>query len=250
MHMRFVRLRVKEGGLDGLSRFYDENVIPALQETDGCLFASLLETTEDDDEVVSLTLWRNAEVAEVYEKSGLFDRLLDGSDEFLAGAAEWRVQLTGDRGDSPKLVQEPAVETMPVEIAALGTDHDDTPPELFVRIVALRLKEGRFAELRERYNELVVPELLATKGCRAVFLVEGIAVRSRALSVTVWETENDAIRYELMGRFEDLISKLSDYLEGLYEWDVSLDSPKPAQVDDEAIEIRGYRLVTGRRFEG
>ena len=53
-----------------------------------------------------------------------------------------------------------------------------------------------------------------------------------------------------MGRFEDLIAKLSDFFEGLYEWDVSLDSPRGAADDDEAIEIRGYRLVTGRRLGG
>ncbi len=50
MHMRFVRFKVKEGKLWGFAGFYEDRIIPAMQETEGCLFASLLQPSGDDDE--------------------------------------------------------------------------------------------------------------------------------------------------------------------------------------------------------
>ena len=108
--MRFVRLTVKDGRFNDLRDFYESRVIPALQNTRGCLFVSLLQPTEGENECVSLTLWSSQKRVEEYENSGLYDELLDESDDFLAEASEWRVQLAGDHGgDGPRL-QEPEVE--------------------------------------------------------------------------------------------------------------------------------------------
>ena len=83
MFMRFVNLKVKEGMLRDLARFYEDRVIPALQDSGGCLYASLLQPSDDDRECVSLTFWRSSEAADAYEKSGAYDELLDDSDVFL-----------------------------------------------------------------------------------------------------------------------------------------------------------------------
>ena len=61
MFMRFVNLKVKEGRLNDFARFYEERTIPALRETKGCLYASLLKPTADDVECVSMTMWRSRE---------------------------------------------------------------------------------------------------------------------------------------------------------------------------------------------
>jgi heme-degrading monooxygenase HmoA len=250
MYMRFVRLIVKEGRLNDFRKFYETRVIHALQETKGCLFASLLQPSGEDHECVSLTLWSSQKRAEEYEHSGLYDQLLDDSDEFLAEAAEWRAQLAGDPGgDFPRL-QEPDVEAFPVEIVAESGEIDDTDlPHLFLRIVAVRVDPGRFGELREAYNSEVVPALLETPGCVAVFLVEGMSVHSRALSVTVWDSEEKAVRYEMSGAFDRLASKLSEYFSGLYQWKLSLvPSAERDEVTGQDLDVSGYRIVTGRRL--
>ena len=71
MYARFVRLTLKEGRFRDLQLFYDERVIPALQTTRGCLFASLLQPTEESIECISVTLWSSQRRAEEYEESGL-----------------------------------------------------------------------------------------------------------------------------------------------------------------------------------
>jgi len=252
MHLRFVHLKVKEGRFHDLRRFYDERVIPAMQATKGCLFASLLQPTDNDDEFVSMTLWSSQGRAEAYERSGLYDQLLDDSDDFLAEASEWRVHLAGDpKGEVPRL-QDPEVEEYPVEIAVEGQRVDETvSPHLYVRIVAVRVQAGRFDELRERYDKVVVPALLETPGCLAVFLVEGIKASSRALSVTVWDNEEKADRYEMSGAFDKLVAELSEFFSGLYQWKLSLGSLREEdEVSGRDLDVSGYRVITGRRLRG
>jgi heme-degrading monooxygenase HmoA len=252
MHLRFVHLKVKEGRFHELRTFYDQRVIPAMQETKGCLFASLMQPTDNEDEYVSMTLWTSRKRAEEYEASGLYDQLLDASDDFLAEASEWRVQLKGDPGHDVPRLQEPQVEEYPVEIAVEGSRVDESvSPHLFVRIVAMRIQAGRFEELRERYNEVVVPALLETPGCLAVFLVEGIRATSRALSVTVWDNEEKAVRYEMSGAFDKLVGELSEFFSGLYQWKLSLaPSREGDEVSGRDLDVSGYHVITGRRLRG
>lgn len=250
MHLRFVQLKLDRRRVVDFRKFYDERVLPALQTADGCLFASLLQTTDADDECVSLTLWSGPEAAEAYESSGLYDALLDASDEYFAEASEWRAGLTGDPGPALKRLQDPEVESYPVEIAALpGPLAVGAPPSLFLRIVAVRVEAGKFEKLRERYNAEVVPALLATPGCRAVFLAEGFRTRSRALSVTIWDSEEHAIRYEMSGAFDQLTGRLREFFSGLYQWKLSLTpSREDGAVSGQDLDVAGYRMVSGRRL--
>jgi heme-degrading monooxygenase HmoA len=253
MHLRFVRLQVRKGRFQELREFYDERVIPALHETRGCLFASLLQPTDESDECLSVTLWSSQERAEAYEASGLYDKLLDESDDYLAEAVQWQVRLAGDPGvEKVQHLQDPEVETMPVEVLAQsGPAEEEAPPRLFVRIVAARVAAGRFGDLKERYDRVVVPRLLETPGCRAVFLVEGMQARSRALSVTVWENEEAAIRYEMSGLFDELTAELSEFFSGLYQWKLSLGPETDREtVSGRDLDVEGYQVVTGRRFRG
>jgi len=250
MFMRFVRLKVREGKHWEYAQFYEDRVIPAMQDTEGCLFASLLQPSGDDDESVSMTMWRSRELAEAYEKSGLYDQLLDESDEFLAEASEWRGRLAGDPGGTGPPLQDPEIEAYPVEVAGFSNGADEFSSRgIYLRIVAARVEAGKFAELKERFNNEIKPALLKIKGCRAVFLVEGIEARSRALSVTVWDSEEDAIRYEMSGAFDELTAKVSEFFSGLYQWKLSLAADEEgATVSGKDLDVRGYQLVTGRRL--
>lgn len=255
MYMRFVYLKVRQGQLAALRRFYDERTIPALQETRGCVFVSLLQPTGEQDDSLSLTLWSSRKAADAYETSGLYDQLLDEADEYLEEAVVWRVRLAGDRGGPIHSLQDPEVEAFPVEVAAMGVDTSQidelSTHRMFIRIVAMRVNPARLAELKERYDKEVAPALLATRGCRAAFLVEGVSARSRALSVTVWDSERDALRYEMSGKYDDLVSKISEFFSGLYQWKLSLGPADERDgVSGKDLDVSGYHLVTGRRLRG
>jgi heme-degrading monooxygenase HmoA len=248
MFMRFVNLKVKEGRLPDLARFYEDRVIPALHDSGGCLYASLLQPSGDDQECISLTIWRSRKAAEAYETSGRYDELLDEADEFLAEVSEGRVQSSAKSPGAFPTLQDPEVEAYPVEVAAVGEIVDAVGPhQFFVRIVSARIEPGKFDELKKRYDEEIKPALMATKGCRAVFLVENVKRRSRALSVTVWDSEEDAIRHELSGAFDEMVGKVSEFFSGLYQWKLSL-SPTDDTVTGKHLDVRGFQVVTGRNL--
>ncbi len=251
MFMRFVNLKVKEGRLQDLARFYEDRVIPTIQESGGCLYASLLQPSDGDQDCVSLTIWRSKEAAEAYETSGRYDELLDESDAFLAEVSQGRVLSASKESSSFHALQDPEVEAYPVEVAAVGEVVDAVGPhQFFVRIVSARIEAGRFDELKKRYDKEIKPALMATKGCRAVFLVENVKRRSRALSVTVWDSEEDAIRHELSGGLDEMIAKVSEFFSGLYQWRLSLgESQERSSVTGKDLDVRGFQVVTGRSLE-
>jgi len=248
MFMRIVNLKVKEGRQADVARFYEDRVIPALQDSGGCLYASLLQPSDDGQECISMTWWRSREAAEAYDSSGRYDELLDDSDDFLAEASEGRVQSSAGASGSFPALQDPEVEAYPVEVAAVGEVVDAVGPHrFFVRIVSARVEAGRFDELKHRYDEEVKPALMATKGCRAVFLVENVKRRSRVLSVTLWDSEEDAIRYEISGAFDKLTARVSEFFSGLYQWKLSLSpSDDGDTVTGKHLDVRGFQVVTGR----
>jgi len=248
MFMRIVNLKVKEGRLRDLARFYEDRVIPALHDSEGCLYAGLLQPSGDDQDCVSMTFWRSGEAAEAYETSGLYDKLLDESDDFMAEVSEGRVQSSSESSGAFPALRDPEVEAYPVEVAAVGEVVDAVGPhQFFVRIVSARVDAGRFDELKKRFDEEVKPALMATKGCRAVFLVENVKRRSRALSVTMWDSEADAIRHELSGAFDEHVAKVSEFFSGLYQWKLSLGSSQErSTVTGKDLNVRGFKVVTGR----
>jgi len=248
MFMRIVNLKVKEGKQGELARFYEDRVIPALQGTKGCLYAGLLRPSDDDLESISMTFWRSRAAAESYEKSGVYDELLDEADGFLAEVSEGLVRSSAKASDAFPTLQDPEVEEYPVEVAAIKEVVDAVGPHrFFVRIVSARVEADRFDELKERYDEEVKPALMATKGCRAVFLVENVKRRSRVLSVTIWDSEEDAIRYELSGAFDKLTARVSEFFSGLYQWRLSLSPSDDGEtVTGKHLDVRGFQVVMGR----
>jgi heme-degrading monooxygenase HmoA len=251
MFMRIVNLKVKEGKLGEFAQFYEDRVIPVLQESGGCLYASLLRPSDDDQECVSMTWWRDKEAAEAYETSGRYDQLLDDSDHLLAEVSEGRVQSSAKASGAFPTLQDPEVEAYPIEVAAVGEVVDAVGPHrFFVRIVSARVEADRFDELKKRYDEEVKPALMATKGCRAVFLVQNVSRRSRVLSVTLWDSEEDAIRYELSGAFDKLTARVSEFFSGLYQWKLSLSpSDDSDTVTGKHLDVRGFQVVMGRSLQ-
>jgi heme-degrading monooxygenase HmoA len=248
--MRLVNLKVKEGRLHDFARFYEERTIPALQQAKGCLYASLLKPTDDDVECVSMTWWRSLKDVEAYEKSGLYDELLDEMDDMMAEVVEWKVTSAGEAQSELHPLQDPDVEAYPVEVAAIGEVVDAVGPQhFFVRLVSARIQTGKFAALKERFDREIKPALMATKGCRAVFLVENTKTQERALSVTIWDSEEDAIRYELSGGFDEQTAKVSEFFSGLYQWRLSLSQLEDRRsISGKDLDVRGFQVVTGRRL--
>ena len=250
MYLRLVRLRLKDGSLWAFRRHWEERILPALEGTEGCLYAALLQASHGADTYScdSLTLWESAAHADAYVDGGLYDELLDGADPFLAAATEWRADLPPSRPDDHPPLPDPEVETYPVALARQAPGGIEEGAD-FLRIVDVRIDPLRFDEAKRAFEEDVVPDLLATPGCRAAFVLEGLRGRSHALSITFWTDEASAVRYEAGGRFDALVARMRPFLSGLYEWRLSL-APDGGErgVRGSDLGVTGYRVLTGRRI--
>lgn len=251
MFLRVVRTKVKEGALWRFREYYEERILPALEQTEGCLYAALLRPVAETAAggLDSLTLWESAAHADAYVNSGLYDELLDGADPFLAAAAtEWKADLERLASGQRPPLPDPEVETYPVEVAR-DTPGPETSPALYLRIVDHRVEPARFEELKKTYQDVVAPVLLETPGCLATYLVEGLRGKSQALSVTFWKDEASAVRYEAGGQFDAFAALLGPFLSGLYQWRLSLaPAGEERALKGSDLSVSGFQIVAGRRL--
>jgi heme-degrading monooxygenase HmoA len=246
MYLRLVRLQLREGAEAKFVAFYRERVIPALEQTAGCLYAGLLGPWRGNDHQ-SLTIWRSAREAEAYEASGLYHRLLRESERMLAATTRWRVRtakdpletIDGDRREIPP-------EGYRVEIGDAAKALESDNP-VYVRIVSLRVAPDRHDEFVDRYRERVMPAVERLDGCRGVLLAEGAEDPGSILSISFWAREEDAVRYELSGEFERLTAELQDTFSPVYTWQVVLGAG--ADRRKQAPKVSGYHVVQGRKLD-
>jgi quinol monooxygenase YgiN len=252
MFMRMVQVKVKSETADQLPLLYSNKIIPTLQKTPGCLYASLIKSTHDPDEAISMTLWDSLEHAEAYEQGGMFQKLMNEIAPFLSDSSEWRIQLSKDFSwEYIPSREEPVVKSYKVTTtfpAPPSTEESAAP--LYVRILSVRLKPGRLEEFAALYNAEILPMLQKVQGCRYAFLTEGVTERNEVISVTIWDHKEAADVYEESGLFRKLTRKVQHTFSELYQWKLSVEKRSSVQVSStEDLNVSGYNVVSGKVFQ-
>ena len=251
MFMRLFNLKTRSEKVGVLKSFYDAVVIPELQKIDGCLFAGLLLNNTDITEVISLTLWDTQQHAENYEGSGLFEKLLDQAKPFLAESTEWKVQLSEDLELEYKPEEdEPDLEHFNVTVnERVKEDLFKQHSKMYIRIVSHILQKDKIEEFRDIFIAEIIPELQKTKGCRYSYLIESMHQDNEVISLSIWDSKEDADAYEQDGTFDRLINKLRPTFSQFYQWKMALDRDpvkKVSTTDD--LTVTHYRVVTGKNL--
>jgi len=221
--------------------------MPALGEMPGCLYATLPEGRERTDGWMSATFWREFEDAEAYARSGLPEQLLEESDDMLDRAVDWKVELQQNgRVESRREKKQVEVEGYDLTDKVPRGDADSM---MYVRIVSIKVDPERVGEFYQRYKALVLPELRKQKGCRFAFLSKEIEDSHHLLSVSIWDTQEAALRYEVSGEFDSLTRKLQSTFSRDLQWKMAL-APSTATGRSGLNEpdVRGYEIVTGGRI--
>ena len=251
MFMRFVQLGIKADAASAFERFYEHRVAPALLSESGCVFARLIKSTEDETDFISFTLWESPEAAMEYEESGRYKSLVSENHPFQEDSTEWKIQLTPENTLEYLPVQEePEVKAMPV---VAGSSESDMPDKIdchtYVRILNAKVNSEQFDELSNLYNNELVPALLEIPGCRAAYLI-GMKERSEGLSVTIWDSQESAKKYEASGKFAELLGRAAPYLSTMYQWKMTLDPSKRERthVSDD-VSVRGYEVIAGKSVD-
>jgi len=77
--------KARPGTWEEYERLYHEAILPATRGVEGLRFRELLRGTDDPNEGISLTLWERREDLDAYERSDLYQQLVDRARAFYVG---------------------------------------------------------------------------------------------------------------------------------------------------------------------
>ena len=97
-NIRFVFAKVQPGKREEFRNIYSNEIIPALRSVKGCRYAYLTESTEDRNEIISVTIWDSKMDADEYEKSGLFDEFVGKLKHTFSELYQWKVAHEKETG--------------------------------------------------------------------------------------------------------------------------------------------------------
>jgi quinol monooxygenase YgiN len=250
MFMRLVQLNIDLQKAAEFRESYAKEVIDKLRKTPGCRFVGLIESGAEESEFISLTLWDEQKQAEHYEQSGVYEELLAKIKPYLQNSSEWKIQLSENLELEYKPVsEEPVIKKYSVQAQTDSSRTGNIDSRLYVRIVSLSIQEGKQDDFKKIYTNEIIPALLATKGCRYAYLTQSVQDDNGFISVTIWDSKNDADLYESSGKFKDLVDKVSHTFSQFYRWKMALENDYDANIrTSEDMKVERYNLVTGKNF--
>jgi quinol monooxygenase YgiN len=249
MFARLVQITIDPARARELADLFARRVIPALLETDGCMYCGLAQDATDPRRAVSLTFWASQRHAEAYEQSGLFRTLFEESHPYLADTSELTVRLSEDlRLEStpagPVATVEGFREVAPPESTIIRPSSLDSR---HLRLATILAEPGKEEQLAGLFHQEVMPVLRTTPGCRYVQLARSVHEPSRFVAITVWTSREAAAECETRGIFDRITGMLRPTLSGLYQWKLDLhpgEASRTATSDD--VRVRSFTLLTGR----
>lgn len=253
MYMRMVRAKVRAGQQEALCSHYETEIIPRLGGVPGCTFAGLLNNTRNPEEAISMTLWKTQELSEVYAKSALFPSMLASIHPFLVESMESRLQLSEDLTlEFIPVEEKPVIESYSVEVEGGAESLDQaTESAPCVRIVLLKIAQGKAEEFKKIYGKSVVSTLRTVKGCRHVFLSQSAGNPNEFISTTVWNSVEEADAYDHGELFKMLMEWMKHTLPEVYQWKMEQQAAgKTGVVTSEELVVENYAVMIARGFAG
>ena len=251
MYMRLLQIMVNPDFEMQFHHFYKHTVIPSLQKTEGLRFVNLIKDSTQPGQFLSLTLWEELQQAEQYIKSDLYKRLSEEITPFLLQSNEWKIQLTDDLELEYKPIEErPRSKEYVVAVQTdLSTPELKGGHDLFVRIVSVKIQEGKVEEFISIYSSEILPTLKNTKGCLYAFLSENLKETDDFLSVSIWSSKVYANEYESSGAFEELTKKIKHTFSHFYLWKMALEQESKRKMHtSEDMKINHYTMIAGKSF--
>ena len=91
--LRILSLKINTGYKKEFIHIFNSDILPELKKVEGCLFAFLLDNSENNGEMISLSIWDHADSVDQYETSGLYKSFLEKVDHTLGGLYQWKMAL-------------------------------------------------------------------------------------------------------------------------------------------------------------
>jgi len=107
---------------------------------------------------------------------------------------------------------------------------------MYMRFVRMNTLPEKMDTLINFYDKAIVPVLQNTNGCRYACLIQNTRSKSECISMTLWNSIEDAEAYEKSGRFKQLYDKVRPLLEDASEWKIKLTTDYTLEYKPESDE--------------
>jgi len=214
MFMRLVQAKMRPDTLPIIRQIYDEKIIPQLQKMKGCLFACLIRS----------------------------------ECQSFSDSSEWKVQLSKDlKLEYQAVPDEPVIKSY----AALAHSEEKLPDQMmYLRIVSLKIQPGKMEDFKNIYMKEILPVLRSVKGCRYAYLTTGAENKNEAISITIWDSKEDADAYEQGGIFKELLEKAKPTYSDLYQWKMALERNKSRHmITSDDVSVRYFSVLSVKGFQ-
>lgn len=116
---------------------------------------------------------------------------------------------------------------------------------MYLRLVQTRVTPDRMGEMRSRYAGEIMPALRGTPGCLHAGLWQSVSHEEQVVSLTLWESREDAEAYERSGVFKKLLDVARPLFAELGEWKLQLSEDLRLEYGPETVEpeVLGYDQV-------
>ncbi len=252
MFMRMLQIKINPAYRGPFRNFFQYTVIPEVKQLEGVIFIGLINSSVHPDEFISLSFWNTGENAEQCEKSGTFAKLLKKFKPYLAESTEWKIQLSEQLELEYKPVtEEPVLKEYSVLINKNEKRQiENYTSRMYVRIVSPKIQKEKLDEFKNIYSEKIIPELNNIPGCLYAFLIGNMSEDNDVMSVTIWDSREEAENYEKNGKFEDLTQLVEHTFSSFYQWKMALEKDFRGDMKtSEDIQVSHYSVVSGKNIK-
>lgn len=109
MHLRILSVNLRKDKKKEFKDLYNSIIIPALKKQEGCIMAFFTENQDDDNNIISVTIWNRKEDAEAYEKTGKFKDLTKKVAHTFTEMTRWKMSLDEKEGKRAAVSEELSV---------------------------------------------------------------------------------------------------------------------------------------------
>lgn len=99
-YLRVLSLKLMQRKVEEFKEIYRDNIQPELENVKGCRYAFLIDNSEEDQEMLSFTIWDDLQSVELYEQQGKFKSLLKKVQHTLAELYQWKMSLENKKGSA------------------------------------------------------------------------------------------------------------------------------------------------------
>lgn len=92
-HLRIISFKVKEGARKEFSDIFNSDILPELKAVEGCKYAFLVDNSDNDGEMLSISIWDSMDHVNQYEEEGIAEEFVNKVSHTLGDLYQWKMAL-------------------------------------------------------------------------------------------------------------------------------------------------------------